>query len=326
MEDYRTASKLITKNCYMASIDLKDAYFLVPVHKSHRKYLRFKYNNILYEFNCLPFGLCTAPYVFTKLLKPVMEYLRTHGMISVVYIDDIFCIGTTFLECQNNVNLTTTLLKNLGFIINTEKSCLEPQTLCKYLGFEFDSKNMLIKLPRTKKSKIKEYISSFLEKRKCKLREFARFIGLLISACPAIQYAWLYTKLFEQFKYSCLLTNPSYEQVVRLPNSFTLLHSDMLWWLDHIDHGSVSLTCDRYDLEIFSDASCTGWGAYCSTEECFGYWKDSERTVHINELELKAAFLALKCFAHESHNLKILLRIDNVTAISCINRNGQHSV
>lgn len=77
MEDYRTSSKLMSQNCYMASVDLKDAYFLVNVIKSQRKYLRFQYKDTLYEFNCLPFGLCTAPYVFTKILKPVMQYLRS---------------------------------------------------------------------------------------------------------------------------------------------------------------------------------------------------------------------------------------------------------
>ncbi|KAI8426711.1 hypothetical protein MSG28_014417 [Choristoneura fumiferana] len=49
-------------------------------HKDHRKYLRFMFNDSLYEFNCLPFGLATAPYAFTKLLKPVMEFLREQGI------------------------------------------------------------------------------------------------------------------------------------------------------------------------------------------------------------------------------------------------------
>lgn len=86
MEDYRTASKFITKNCYMAAIDMKDAYFLILIDKDYKKFLRFKYDNIMYEFNCLPFGLSTAPYVFTKLLKPVMEFLRSNGLISVIYV------------------------------------------------------------------------------------------------------------------------------------------------------------------------------------------------------------------------------------------------
>ena len=60
----------------MASIDMEDAYFLIAVADSDKKYLRFYFNKQLYEFNCLPFGLSVAPYTFTKLLKPVVKKLR----------------------------------------------------------------------------------------------------------------------------------------------------------------------------------------------------------------------------------------------------------
>lgn len=320
MEDYRSASRLVTKDCYMASIDLQDAYFLVPINKSQRKFLRFIYNDIPYQINCLPFGLCTSPFVFTKLLKPVMEYLRyTHGLISVIYLDDIFCVGRTFSECKNNVTLTKTLLESVGFLINFEKSCFEPKTICKFLGFMFDSKRMLLELPNSKKSKIKSRLTTFLNLKKCSLREFARFVGLLVSACPAIRYSWVYTKYFEQFKFVCLLKNPNYDQIIELPE---IIKPDIIWWLNHIDYGFNQLDCEEFDLEIFSDASTSGWGAYYNNNDGSGYWKDWEKKLHINELELKAAFLALKCFTKNLSHSKILLRIDNVTAISCINRMG----
>lgn len=319
MEDYRTASRLITKNCYMASIDLKDSYFFISIHKSHKKYLRFMYDDIIYEFNCLPFGLCTAPFVFTKLMKPILEFLRSHGMISVMYLDDILCIGRDYFECKDNVTHTKELFESLGFILNMDKSCLIPKTNCKFLGFVFDSVKMTLSLPETKKIKIKEMLLSFKNTHRCKLREFARLIGLLISSCPAIQYSWLYTKKFERHKYLCLLNNHSYEQTIIIPSS---LKDDINWWLDHIDKSYFPLTVNEYKLEIFSDASTSGWGAYCNEQSCYGYWKDDERCLHINELELKSAFLALKCFAKNLFDCKILLRIDNVTAISCINRMG----
>lgn len=320
MEDYRTASKLISHHCYMGLIDLKDAYFLVPVHKQQRKYLRFEYNGHLYEFNCLPFGLCTAPFVFTKLLKPIMEFLRkTHHLISVVYLDDIFCIDRTFDECKNNLTITKTLFESLGFLINFEKSCLVPKTQCKFLGFVFDSEKLFLKLPDDKKSKIRQRINIAIKTKKCKLREFAQFIGLIVSACPAVQYSWLYTKYFEQFKYLCLLDNYNYEQVIEIPEKLKI---DMIWWLKNIEDGHSPISFNEFDLEVFSDASSTGWGAYCNKNKCFGHWKDNEKTLHINELELKAAFLALKCFAKNLYRSHILLRIDNVTAISCINRMG----
>ena len=59
-EDIRTDKDLINNNCYMATLDSKDAYYLIPVVKSYRKYLRFQFKGQLFEFTCLPFGLNTA--------------------------------------------------------------------------------------------------------------------------------------------------------------------------------------------------------------------------------------------------------------------------
>ena len=42
-----------------------------------------------YQFNCLPFGLSSAPWVFTKTLKPVIALLREMGVRIIVYIDDV---------------------------------------------------------------------------------------------------------------------------------------------------------------------------------------------------------------------------------------------
>lgn len=84
-------------------MDLKEAYFLVRVHKSHRKYLRFQFQNRLYEYACLPFGLCKAPYVFTKLLKPVLQTLRNQGFCSVAYLDDFLLMGRSHTDCVNNI-------------------------------------------------------------------------------------------------------------------------------------------------------------------------------------------------------------------------------
>ena len=57
MENLRNAITLMTPNCFMASIDLKDAYYSVSVNKNHRKYLRFIWKHQLFQFTCLPNGL-----------------------------------------------------------------------------------------------------------------------------------------------------------------------------------------------------------------------------------------------------------------------------
>ena len=71
MENLNTVLGLIESNCFMASIDLKDAYFTVNVDPEYRKFLRFFWNDELYEFRCMPNGLSCAPRIFTKILKPI---------------------------------------------------------------------------------------------------------------------------------------------------------------------------------------------------------------------------------------------------------------
>jgi len=71
MENLKNAITLMTPNCFMATIDLKDAYYSVPVNVNDRKYLRFIWKNQLFQYTCLPNGLSSAPRIFTKILKPV---------------------------------------------------------------------------------------------------------------------------------------------------------------------------------------------------------------------------------------------------------------
>ena len=104
-EDGRTVCRLLFQNWLMATLDLKDAYYSIPIYEYHRKYLRFYCNGQLYEFKCLPFGLCTAPYVFTKTMKPVVSFLRKKGITMVIYIDDIL-----FIEKSDRA-----ILKNLRY-------------------------------------------------------------------------------------------------------------------------------------------------------------------------------------------------------------------
>ena len=57
MDTLETAIRLMTPGCFMTSIDLRDAYYSVPIAPEHQKYLKFFWQDQLYAFNCLPMGL-----------------------------------------------------------------------------------------------------------------------------------------------------------------------------------------------------------------------------------------------------------------------------
>ena len=73
MEGLHTVKALIQKNNWLAKVDLKDAFFMVPIAQQHQHLLLFTVGTKTFQFKCLPFELCTAPRVFTKVLKPAIE-------------------------------------------------------------------------------------------------------------------------------------------------------------------------------------------------------------------------------------------------------------
>ena len=100
----------------MAKVDLKDAYFMVPIHEQDRDFLKFAFKDKCYKFNCLLFGLACAPWVFTKVLKPIAAQLRELGVRLIVCIDDILILAETPQLLRDHMMGLIYLLKNLGFI------------------------------------------------------------------------------------------------------------------------------------------------------------------------------------------------------------------
>ena len=91
MDNIHTAFKLITKNCWMASLDLKDASYSVPILTDSQKFLKFFYQGHLFKFTAFPNGLPSCPRKFTKLFKPILATLRLKGHM-ICYIDDLFLV------------------------------------------------------------------------------------------------------------------------------------------------------------------------------------------------------------------------------------------
>lgn len=92
-EDLSIAKEVIKPGEFMFSFDLKSGYHHVEIFEEHRKYLSFAWSFAdgslrYFQFSVLPFGLSSAPYLFTKLIKPIVKKWRSEGKAVVVYLDD----------------------------------------------------------------------------------------------------------------------------------------------------------------------------------------------------------------------------------------------
>ena len=88
MESIRSVTNIVKRGEFMASVDLQDAFYSVPVHVDSRRYLTFLWNGKLYQFHCMPNGYRDSMRLFEKLLKPVFPALRGQGHLSIIYVDD----------------------------------------------------------------------------------------------------------------------------------------------------------------------------------------------------------------------------------------------
>lgn len=146
MDTLNTVIKLIENDCYMASIDLEDAYYSVSITPMDRKYLRFMWRGALFQFTCLPNGLSCAPRKFTKLLKPALSTLHLRGHVSSAYLDDMFLQGKTYKECVGIVIDSVQVVDSLGFVVHPAKSTFIRSQRLEILGFVLNSVEMTIRL------------------------------------------------------------------------------------------------------------------------------------------------------------------------------------
>ena len=121
-----------------------------------------------------------------------------------------------------------------------------------------------------------------------------------------------------------LKTNWQYPQSLDLKISVSnLLLKHLQWWKDP---NNVRVGCplhpEEHNILIFTDASNQGWGAHLENMTVSGNWTDQEKLLHINVLELKAVFRALKSFQNSVQNKRILIASDNATVVSYLNKQG----
>ena len=119
MEGLHCLKYVLQKGGYMCKVDLKEAYFSVPLHKDSRKLVRFLWLGNFYQFLCLCFGLGPAPRIFTKLFKVPISVLRRLMIMVIIYLDDLLILENITMARDSVIFL----LQHLGFVINLKSVC-----------------------------------------------------------------------------------------------------------------------------------------------------------------------------------------------------------
>ena len=260
----------MTPNAYMASVDFKSAYYAVSIHKPHRKYFRFYFDSIKYQFTCLPMGLCTGPRDFTNIMKMLFKFLRSKGHLNTFYIDDSFLIHKSFTGCLQNVIDTVQLSTEAGFTVHPEKSVFRPTKQLSYLGFVLNTEFMTVQLDDRKRCKIIHKITSVLSKTRPVIQEVAELTGQLVATFPAVPFGRLFYRQVDIDKAKALKNAcGNFNSKMTLSSE---AKSDLKWWLKNIPTSITKIERLNPDFTMSSDASASGYGAVLNTHTFSGQW------------------------------------------------------
>lgn len=249
---------------HMVSLDLRNAYWHVPLRTADRRLFQFRFEGARYEFKVLPFGVSVAPYVFDRLLRPVMAWLRRAGVRLCIYLDDILVLGPTAEECSRAGQLVAELLHDLGFRLHHDKSELVPSTRRKFLGFEIDSEAMTLHLPHDKVRRIAREcrrlanLATFRSEPPS-VRTLARLLGQITAASTAVSVHRFRSGALERDRAAALRDHGRWEGPCPLRPAAI---KELRWWganLHRVHGRPVRLPSP--DVVVQTDASALGWGA-----------------------------------------------------------------
>ena len=158
-------------------IDLQDAYLHVPIVKHHHRFLRFVWCNVPYQWKDLPFGLATAPRVFTSLMKPILFLCCCKGLHIVIYLDDILVLIRSRQAGKRAHLFLCSLFVCLVLHINFFKSDLCLSHSFTFLGLCWDTVHMLVSLPPDKLADIQQLALSLLQATHVTVCKIMSFLG-----------------------------------------------------------------------------------------------------------------------------------------------------
>lgn len=271
-EDVKVALQMFEKGSYLFSYDLKSAYHHLLIKEEMRTYLGFSVEQSevgevkYYVFNVLAFGLATAGYIFTKVMKVLVAYWRSQGHKVIMFLDD--GIGG-HLDFDRALQLSTYIQRSLtefGFLLAVEKCHWAPVLRMTWLGFVLDMAVGKVFVTEERIQKLEAAIESFLFQLKVSAGKLMRvkFVASVVGQIISLQTVMgKIVSLRTRALYGCILSRASWEAPVFITQEAI---DELHFWKDNASimnrNGRDIAENMENQIEVYCDASSVGYGGY----------------------------------------------------------------
>ncbi len=255
----------VGRGAELVKADVKAAYRNVPVHPKDRWLLGMRWEGEVYVDGTLPFGLRSAPLIFTALGDAIQWIAERKGAKWVRhYVDDFVAVGAAGSgECERSLQVFRETCMRLGMPLDENKT-EGPAEVITFLGIEIDSINMELRLTQEKLSELLNLLKKWRGMKSCRKRDLQSIAGSLNHACVAVRAG----RSFKRRLHDLIASVEKDDRRVRLNVE---ARADLDWWFQFgLGWNGRALMQKglgerQPDHELVSDASGS-WG-------CGAEWK-----------------------------------------------------
>ena len=324
MEHLKSVRDWIRPGSWCIGLDLKDAFPHIPIHRDSRKYLRFQWLGELLEWIALPFGLTCSPRVITKVIKPVIAFLRsTWHILITIFIDDMLVQAQSPQLVLFHAQLVMLTFMCLGWSFRFEKCNLVPSQKITHLGFEIDTVAMHITCPKDKVVRLQEKCRIALVNEHISVHNLERLLGTMESVKPSTPLAAMHYRSLQRQLICSKIGRRKPSKIVQLSSKSLL---ELRWWVSKtgfFGNCTSSISEKSPTIHIWTDANLSMGGARSSRGTFFqrAWTKDElDADYHINLLEIRAARDGISALAQPGDCVR--LHMDNRTACAYVRKQG----
>ena len=241
----------------LVKADIKEAYRMVPIHPEDQHLLGIQWNDSVYVDRMLPFGLRSAPKIFSAIADAAQWVLKNMGVtLSLHYLDDFILVAKSTAEATQQKHLLVSQFERLG--IPLEPAKLEGPTTClTFLGIEVDTVALQLRLPGPKLSEVRRCLRQCAFHPSISKHTLEHLTGLLQFATKVVRPG----RPFLRRLYALQNVGDHPDHRVRMSAP---AQADIVWWLVFSEQwNGISLLWDlkalKADLSVLSDA-LGSWG------------------------------------------------------------------
>lgn len=308
----------VGRGALLVKADIKEAYRMIPIHPHDQHLLGIKWNDSYYVDRMLPFGLRSAPKIFSAVADGLQWILTQRGISNLLhYLDDFIFVAPSVEQAVSHKFTLISSFQHLG--VPLEPSKLEgPSTCLTFLGIEVDTEALMLRLPKQKLLRLKQELSHCLLRKSITKRELQSLTGSLQFATKVIRPGRSFLR--QLYAMQAIGSHPAHH--IRLNSA---ARADIVWWhLFAEDWNGISILWDsstlRPEFNVFSDASGSwGCGAYWGLQWFHFQWPDHLYSLPIVVKELIPVVVAAAVFGSKWKGHLIQFLVDNMAVVHILN-------